>query len=79
MRICAAAGRWLTANMLVGIGGRQVHVTITGGQITGIDSGPGLMRPWRFAVRGTNHAWGRVLAPGAGGRMARPLCAQQAR
>ncbi len=56
-------GRFLTAEILVGLGAAPVHLSVAAGQITGLEFRPGLMRSWRFAIRGTNAAWSRFWRP----------------
>lgn len=52
-------GRFLSIDLLVGIGAVPYCVTIARGRIAACDRGPLLMRSWRFAVRGSAEAWRR--------------------
>ncbi len=52
-------GRFLSTDLLVGIGPVPYYVTIAHGRIIACDRGPLLMRSWRFAVRGSAEAWRR--------------------
>jgi len=56
-------GAFLTTDMLVGIGSVPVHVSIVAGAIAGLDIQPGLMRSWRFAIRGSGRAWREFWRP----------------
>jgi hypothetical protein len=56
-------GRFLDARFQVGIGAIPFDVIVAAGKITTLERGPFLMRPWRFAVRGTSEAWGRLWQP----------------
>lgn len=56
-------GRFLTAEILVGIGAVPVQVSIVAGEIAEIVIRPGLMRSWQFAVRGTGPAWHEFWRP----------------
>lgn len=56
-------GRFLDAEMLVGAGEASVFVSIRAGRVEGVAAGPGLMRPWRFAVRGSVRAWEAYWQP----------------
>ena len=56
-------GKFLDARFQVGIGTIPFDVIIAAGRITTLDRGPFLMRPWRFALRGTSEAWGRLWQP----------------
>jgi hypothetical protein len=53
-------GAFFDARFQVGIGAIPFDVIVTAGSITSLERGPFLMRPWRFAVRGTSEAWGRL-------------------
>jgi len=52
-------GRFLSVELLVGIGSVPYYLGIERGRISVCDRGPLLMRGWRFAVRGTADAWRR--------------------
>jgi hypothetical protein len=56
-------GRFLDARFQIGIGAIPFDVIVAAGGITSLERGPFLMRPWRFAVRGTSEAWGRLWQP----------------
>jgi hypothetical protein len=56
-------GQFLTAEILVGIGALPVHLSIVAGRIAGLEVRPGLMRSWRFAIRGTGRAWSLFWRP----------------
>jgi hypothetical protein len=56
-------GRFLDARFQVGVGAIPFDVIVAAGRITALERGPFLMRPWRFAVRGTSEAWGRLWQP----------------
>ena len=61
-------GRFLDASVLVAAGDRSVILDIRAGRVVAVVPGPGLMRSWTFAVRGTVRAWDgywqAVPAPG---------------
>ncbi len=40
-----------------------MHVSILAGAIVGLDVAPGLMRSWRFAIRGSGRAWSAFWRP----------------
>jgi hypothetical protein len=50
-------GRWITVDLLVELGDVPYHVALERGRVAALERGPRLMRPWRFAVRGTAEAW----------------------
>jgi hypothetical protein len=56
-------GAFLTTQMLVCIGSVPVHVSIVAGEIAGLELHPGLMRSWRFAIRGSGRAWREFWRP----------------
>jgi hypothetical protein len=56
-------GAFFDARFQVGIGAIPFDVIVAAGRITALERGPFLMRPWRFAVRGTSEAWGRLWRP----------------
>jgi hypothetical protein len=56
-------GAFFDARFQVGIGAIPFDVIVTAGKITTLERGPFLMRPWRFAVRGTSEAWARLWQP----------------
>jgi hypothetical protein len=56
-------GAFFDARFAVGIGAIPFDVTVAAGQIAAFERGPFLMRSWRFAVRGTAEAWGRLWQP----------------
>jgi hypothetical protein len=56
-------GAFLDARFQVGIGAIPFDVIVAAGRIAMLERGPFLMRTWRFAVRGTSEAWGRLWQP----------------
>jgi hypothetical protein len=56
-------GSFLTTEMQVGIGSMPVHVSIVAGEIVKLEIRPGLMRSWRFAIRGSGRAWSAFWQP----------------
>jgi hypothetical protein len=56
-------GAFLDARFQVGVGAIPFDVVVTAGTITSLERGPFVMRSWRFAVRGTPEAWGRLWQP----------------
>jgi hypothetical protein len=56
-------GAFFDARFQVGIGAIPFDVIVAAGSIMSLERGPFLMRPWRFAVRGTSEAWGRLWQP----------------
>jgi hypothetical protein len=56
-------GALFDARFQVGIGAIPFDVVIGAGKITSLERGPFVMRSWRFAVRGTGEAWGRLWQP----------------
>jgi hypothetical protein len=56
-------GRFLTCDFLVEVGEMPYHVSVERGRIASVTPGPVLMRPWRFAIRATEDAWGEFWQP----------------
>ena len=56
-------GRWLTADIQIGIGSVPVHVSIVSGAIIDLDIQHRLMRSWRFAINGTAKGWAEFWRP----------------
>ena len=56
-------GAFCDARFQIGIGAIPFDVIVTAGSITTLERGPFVMRSWRFAVRGTAEAWGRLWQP----------------
>ena len=56
-------GAWVDLQFRLGIGEVPCFVTIAGGKIMGLDSGPRLMRSSRFQVHATAEAWRRFWQP----------------
>ena len=56
-------GRFLDAEVMVGAGQASATLSIRAGRVLVVTEGPGLMRPWRFAVRGTLRAWDAYWQP----------------
>lgn len=52
-------GRFLSTDLLVSLGPVPYYLGIAKGRIVACERGPLLMRPWRFAVRGSAEAWRR--------------------
>lgn len=52
-------GRFLSVEMLIGLGRVPYHLTIEQGRIAGLERGPQPLRSWRFAIRGAEEAWRR--------------------
>ena len=50
-------GRFLDTEMMVGTGDRSACVRIRAGRVLAVVAGPGLMRSWTFAVRGSLRGW----------------------
>ena len=56
-------GAFFDARFQVGIGEIPFDVDVRSGRIHSLSRGPFLMRPWRFAVRGTAEAWFKYWRP----------------
>jgi hypothetical protein len=56
-------GAFFDARFQVGIGAIPFDVIVAAGRITSLARGPFVMRSWRFAVRGSAEAWGRLWQP----------------
>jgi hypothetical protein len=56
-------GAFFDARFQVGIGAIPFDVAVTAGRVSLLERGPFVMRSWRFAVRGTAEAWGRLWQP----------------
>ncbi len=56
-------GRFLSTDLLVGIGTIPFFVTIVEGRIARQERGPFLMRPWTLAIRGAAGAWTQFWQP----------------
>jgi len=56
-------GRYLTIEFMVEIGSVPFYLSIDRGRLAAMERGPQLMRPWIFAVRGTEEAWSRFWQP----------------
>ena len=56
-------GAFFDARFAVGIGAIPFDVVVAAGKVTSLERGPFVMRSWRFAVRGTAEAWGRLWQP----------------
>ena len=56
-------GAYFDARFQIGIGAVPFDVIVTAGNITKLERGPFVMRSWRFAVRGSAEAWGRLWQP----------------
>jgi hypothetical protein len=56
-------GAFFDARFEVGIGAIPFDVIIATGKIASLARGPFVMSSWRFAVRGSAEAWGRLWQP----------------
>src|SRR5262249_3087776 len=56
-------GAFFDARFAVGIGAIPFDVIVTAGRVSLFERGPFVMRPWRFAVRASAEAWGRLWQP----------------
>jgi hypothetical protein len=56
-------GQYLSVDFLLEIGERPYCISIREGRIAAIESGPKLMRPWRFAIRADEEAWNAFWQP----------------
>jgi len=56
-------GAFFDARFQVGIGAIPFDVIVAAGKIISLERGPFVMRSWRFAVRGSAEAWGRLWQP----------------
>jgi len=56
-------GRFLDVDFLLGVGERSYYVSVRQGRIAAVESGPKLLRPWRFAVRADQAAWEEFWRP----------------
>lgn len=56
-------GRFLSVDLLLQDGEETYHVRIRDGRIDGVERGPLLMRPWRFAIRAEAEAWRAFWEP----------------
>ncbi len=52
-------GRFLTVEVLIGLGRAPYHLAIEHGRIIGLERGPQPLRSWRFAIRAGEEAWRR--------------------
>lgn len=52
-------GRFLSVDVLIGLGQTPYHLAIEHGRVVALDKGPRLMRAWRFAIRAEDDAWRR--------------------
>lgn len=59
----AHRGRFLTTECLIEIGKVPFYASIAAGRLAALERGPAMMRPWRFAVRGTARGWLRFWQP----------------
>lgn len=50
-------GRFLTCDFLVEVGETPYLISVDRGRLASVMRGPGLMRPWRFAIRAPEDAW----------------------
>ena len=56
-------GRHMNETFMVQVGEAQYLVTVAAGRVEKVERGPFVMRPWRFAVRASAEAWGRLWQP----------------
>lgn len=56
-------GRFLTCDFELGIGALPLLVSVVRGEITSVDRGPFLLRPWTFAIRMAPDDWLQFLMP----------------
>src|SRR5262249_9792673 len=56
-------GAFFDARFEVGIGSIPFDMTVVAGRVTALERGPFAMRSFRFAVRGSAEAWGRLWQP----------------
>jgi hypothetical protein len=56
-------GRFVTLTFLLELAATPYYVAIDRGRVAALDSGPALMRAWRFAVRGQAEAWRQFWQP----------------
>jgi hypothetical protein len=61
-------GRHMNETFMVEVGDRQYLVTVRAGRIESVETGPFVMRSWRFAIRAPRECWEKfwasVPAPG---------------
>ena len=56
-------GAFFDARFEVGIGSIPFDVTVAAGRLAALERGPFVMRSFRFSVRGSAEAWGRLWQP----------------
>jgi len=56
-------GRWLSTTFLIEVGETQYLVRVDEGRIAAVETGPFVMRPWRFAIRAAADVWERFWRP----------------
>lgn len=56
-------GRFVSGEIMLGVGATPYHISIINGQIAGLQRGPLLMRSWSFAIRGGEEAWRHFWQP----------------
>ena len=56
-------GRHLSADIMLGVGAVPVYLAIAAGRVVSVETGPRLMRSWRFAIRGSARAWAEYWRP----------------
>jgi hypothetical protein len=52
-------GRFLSVDVLIGLGATPYYLTIEHGRIIRLERGPSLMRSWRLALRAEESGWRR--------------------
>ena len=56
-------GRFVNETFLIEVGGVQYLVTVAAGAVTKVETGPFVMRSWRFAIRAAKDVWERFWQP----------------
>src|SRR5579859_2045852 len=56
-------GRFLKADLMIGVGANPFIVTIQEGRVASLERGPFLLRPWTLAIRGAADAWLQFWQP----------------
>ncbi len=56
-------GRFLDVDFLLEVGETPYLVRIREGRVAGVETGPALLRPWRFAIRAPAEDWARFWQP----------------
>jgi hypothetical protein len=56
-------GRYLDVDLMLEIGAVPCYITVRGGRVTSLETGPLLMPSWSFAIRGSENAWRQFWRP----------------